>query len=38
MKAQIFIEELETRLKRIKPPGGNKIRIVPGEKNDHNSR
>ena len=33
MKGQIFIEKLETRLKRIKPSGGNKIRIIPGEKN-----
>jgi len=33
VKRQIFIEELETGLKRIKSPGWNEIRIIPGEKN-----
>ena len=33
VKRQCFEEKLETRLERIKPPGRNKICIIPGKKN-----
>ncbi len=32
VKRHGFEEKLETRLERIKPPGRNKICIIPGEK------